>query len=46
MHFVGRIGRSVDLPVRMTLLFVHPVLRDLAAEVEALMQQHVETGDR
>jgi acyl carrier protein len=46
MHFVGRIGRSVDLPVRMTLLFVHPVLRDFAAEVEALMQQHVETGGR
>lgn len=39
MHFVGRVGRTVDLPVRMTLLFVHTVLRDFAAEVEALRKQ-------
>jgi acyl carrier protein len=45
MHFIGRVGRSVDLPVRMTLLLVHPVLRDFAAEVEALMQRHVETSN-
>ncbi|MFD7921593.1 phosphopantetheine-binding protein [Streptomyces sp. NPDC059740] len=39
MHFVGRVGRAVDLPVRMTLLFSYPVLRDFAAEVEALRKQ-------
>jgi acyl carrier protein len=39
MHFVGRVGRAVDLPVRMTLLFVYPVLRDFAAEVEAKLAQ-------
>jgi phosphopantetheine binding protein len=42
MHFVGRVGRAVDLPVRMTLLFVHPVLRDFATEVEALRQQQID----
>lgn len=45
MHFVGRVGRAVDLPVRMTLLFVHPVLRDFAAEVEVLLRQHLATTD-
>jgi acyl carrier protein len=42
MHLVGRVGRAVDLPVRMTLLFVHPVLRDFAVEVEALRRQQID----
>ncbi len=38
MHFVGRVGRLLSLPVRTTLLFGNPVLRDFAAEVAALRQ--------
>lgn len=45
MHFVGRVGRSIDLPVRMTLLFVHPVLGDFAAEVGAMLRRQVEASD-
>lgn len=45
MHFVGRVGRAVDLPVRMTLLFVHPVLRDFAAEVEAMRRASAAESD-
>lgn len=36
MHFVGRVGRALDVPVRTTLLFGSPVLRNFAAGVAAL----------
>lgn len=39
MRFVGRVGRSVEVAVRMTLLFRLPVLRDFAVEVETLVRQ-------
>jgi len=36
MHFVGRIARRTGLPLRMTVLFANPLLRDFAREVELL----------
>jgi acyl carrier protein len=46
MHLVGRVGRAVNAPVRMTLLFVYPVLRDFAAEVEAIINERLAASDR
>jgi phosphopantetheine binding protein len=40
MHFVGRVGRQLGLPIRTTLLFGSPVLADFAAGVAAVQQRH------
>ena len=45
MHFVGRVGRLLGLPIRTTLLFGHPVLRDFGAEVAAVRKRHAEPGE-
>lgn len=36
MHLVARVGRELNLPVRVTLLFQYPVLGDFAAAVEGV----------
>lgn len=43
MHFVGRVGRLLGLPIRTTLLFGNPVLRDFAAEVAAVQKRHADS---
>ncbi len=45
MHFVGRVGRMLGLPIRTTLLFANPVLRDFVTEVAAVQKRHAEIGE-
>jgi len=45
MHFVGRVGRALGLPIRTTLLFANPVLRDFVTEVAAVHKRHTETSE-
>ncbi|GAA5198352.1 hypothetical protein GCM10023322_71510 [Rugosimonospora acidiphila] len=39
MHFVGRVGRRLDLPIRTTLLFANSVLADFADGVAAVQRR-------
>jgi hypothetical protein len=44
MHYVGRVGRLLGLPIRTTLLFGSPVLADFAAGVAKVQRRQAEAA--
>lgn len=45
MHLVGRLARATGLPLRVSLLIAHPVLRDFVRQIEVMRDRETRSVD-